>query len=138
MIRNERPPNWDQIVAAFPKAATLQTIFAYGEDIYNPSGIEIPYALQKHEAVHQERQLAYPEGPAHWWDDYIENQGVRYYEELLAHIAEYKAQHPEFMPRNWRRALLKTTAERLIAPLYGYEGISLDRATRDIQKGVRL
>ena len=135
MIRKERPPNYDQIVAAFPHAATLQTIFAYGEDIYNPSGVDIPYALQKHEAVHQERQLE--RGPENWWYCYIASPVFRYHEELLAHVAEYKAQLPVFMSRNNRRVLLKHTAERLAAPLYNYDYLTIDRALRDLQRELK-
>ena len=134
MIITERPPNFEQILAAFPNADKPGVIFAYGEHIYNPSGIIIPPPLREHELVHCERQLnLYTSGsPEYWWKQYIDDAEFRYREELLAHVAEYRAQAPK--DRNLRSKLLMVTAARLCAPLYNYQPPrSLSVAMRDLK-----
>lgn len=135
MIRNhEWPPNIEAIAAVLPNARNRGTIFAYGEDIYNPFAVPLPYALQAHESIHQARQLE--KGVTVWWTLYLADPDFRYNEELLAHIAEYSAQCPPGAPRNFRRVVLRSTAKRLAAPLYGYK-VSVDKAEADIRKGIR-
>lgn len=135
MIRIERPPNFEAILAAFPGAAASTVIFAYGDDIYAPGGVVIPPALLAHEAVHQRNQLAMGKnGPDDWWDLYCIDPSFRYDEELMAHAAEYKAQL-HALDRNQRAALLMSTATRLTAPLYAYgsKQPSLSQALRDLR-----
>lgn len=135
MIRNhEWPPNIDTIASFLPNARNPGTIFAYGEDVYNPFAVPLPYALQAHESIHQARQLDV--GVTHWWNRYLNEPDFRYNEELLAHIAEYMTQCPPGSLRNLRRLVLKATARRLAAPLYGYT-VSLEKAEADIKKGIR-
>ena len=119
MIIEEKPPNFDRILAAFPDAGGPGIIFAYGQNIYNPSGKMIPPALMAHEAVHCSRQdgLFLPDA---WWGLYLTDAQFRYNEELLAHVAEYKAQAGG-LDGNYRAKLLMSTARRLIAPLYNYQ-----------------
>lgn len=142
MIKVERPPNFEQILAAFPDADKPGVIFAYGADIYNPSGGNISPALLAHEAVHQRRQitgegsraLGSPEMLTNlWWKFYLSDPEFRYREELLAHVAEYKDQC--FVgDRNFRAKLLQATALRLIAPLYNYQPPrTLAQAMRDLR-----
>lgn len=126
-----RPPNFELILGAFPDAWRPGVIFAYGNDIYNPSGKAIPSALAAHEAVHQSRQTS--EGPELWWKRYIAEPEFRYREELLAHVAEFKAR--DNGDRNWRAKLLYATALRLVAPLYNYQPPrTLVEAARDIRE----
>ena len=111
----DRPPNYDAIVEAFPRAADMGVIFAYGDTIYNPSGFDIAPPLIAHEKAHGRRQAG---DPAAWWTDYIAFWDFRYFEELEAHAAELRAQYT--VDRNaWARALHRT-AHRLIADLYQY------------------
>jgi hypothetical protein len=139
MIIVARPPNFEQILAAFPDADKPGVIFAYGKDIYNPSGGLIPPALLAHEQVHQTRQQGIKLGLAGedaWWRRYIDDTEFRYNEELLAHVAEYKAQLRETSSdRNYRAKLLQSTAQRLIAPLYNYAPPrTLSTALRDLRQ----
>jgi hypothetical protein len=130
VILIERPPNFEQILKAFPNAGNPGVIFAYGDYIYNPGGGVIPEALIQHEAVHQRRQGA---DPQRWWELYIEVPSFRYAEELAAHVAEYKAQL-HGIDRNQKHKLLMATAARLVAPLYNYQPRrSLAAAMRDIR-----
>jgi len=120
MIRHERPPNFDQILAAFPDADKPGVLFAYGPDVFIPSGGDIPAALLKHEAVHCRRQQEPGKmSPEVWWRLYVEDNAFRYREELYAHVAEYHAQ-ARGIDRNQRAKLLMSTAARLVAPLYNY------------------
>jgi hypothetical protein len=135
MIKIERPPNFEAILAAFPDADKPGVIFAYGHDIYSPSGLSITPALLAHENVHQERQLARGKehGTEAWWADYIAFAEFRYREELLAHVAEFIYQAPR-LDRNQRAKLLMSTAQRLTAPLYNYSyKHTLSAAMRDLR-----
>ena len=133
MIINERPPNFELIRAAFPKADGDGVMFAYAGNIYNPGGKPIPPALLAHEQVHLSRQ----EVPDAWWHSYIHNSEFRYIEELHAHVAEFKAQRMS-SDRNFGARLLMATALRLIAPLYNYTPPrSLQEALKDLQREIK-
>ena len=134
MIKPGRPPNFDKILAKFPMAAGFGVIFAYGEDIYTTGSLWIPEYLLAHEQVHMSRQI--PTGIESWWDMYLSDSSFRYDEELLAHAAEYKFQ-AKYGGRSFLRSLLKTTASRLAAPLYGYD-ITLKKATIDLRKELAI
>ncbi|HEV2178373.1 MAG TPA: hypothetical protein VGU20_31240 [Stellaceae bacterium] len=132
MIKIEKPPNWDQIVAAFPHAATLPTIFAYGEDIYNPLNLRVPQPLLAHEYRHCARQFA--TSADGWWTKYIADDEFRYTEELLGHVEEYRTQAQLTNDRNERAKIATRTAYRLIAPLYNYQPPrSFKQAMRDLE-----
>jgi hypothetical protein len=131
MIINERPPNFEQIHAAFPKADGPGVMFAYDGNIYNPSGIVVPPALIAHENVHLHRQTI--SGADLWWTLYLEDPEYRYNEELLAHAAEFK--HQRSNDRNASARLLMSTALRLVAPLYNYTPPrSLQQAMKDLRQ----
>jgi hypothetical protein len=133
MIIKGWPPNFERILAAFPNADKPGVIFAHG-DIYNPSGNVIPPALMAHEEVHLNRQRN--AGPTQWWDRYLTDSEFRYNEELLAHVAEFKAQRGN--DRNQGARLLLATALRLVAPLYSYTPPrNLQQAVRDLRSHIR-
>jgi hypothetical protein len=133
-IETTRPPNFEQILAAFPDADKPGVIFAFGTTIHNPSGGNISPALLAHEAVHLKRQVEISRGADKWWDAYIHDAEFRYWEELYAHVAEYKAQALHRMDRNFKAKLLQATALRLIAPLYNYQPPrTLAQAMRDLR-----
>jgi hypothetical protein len=128
-----RPPNFEMILKAFPNADKPGVIFAFGEDVYNPSGQEIPRALLAHEAVHGQRQLK-QFTPDQWWELYVTDPEFRYNEELLAHAAEFKSQDFRGIDRNLRAKILQSTAARLCAPLYNYQPPrSLSQALYDLR-----
>jgi hypothetical protein len=134
MILTERPPNFEQILKAFPDADKPGVLFAYGDYIYSPSGAHIPEPLLQHESVHQKRQQGPGKmSPEIWWQLYIEDNAFRYREELEAHVAEYKAQL-HGIDRNQKHKLLMATAVRLVAPLYNYTPPrTLSQAMRDLR-----
>jgi len=129
-----RPPNFEQIAKYFPKAAEVGTLFAFDGAIYNPSGGDVPPALVAHEEVHLRRQK--DAGPIQWWERYLVDGEFRYNEELLAHVAEFKAQRAT-SDRNFGARLLMHTALRLVAPLYNYRPPrTVQEAMRDLKKGL--
>jgi hypothetical protein len=135
-IKQERPPNFDMIVAVFPHAADNGILFAYDDAIYfpNPSNGAacIPPALLAHESIHLMIQRIH--GPDEWWAKYLSDPAFRYSQELMAHAAEYAVQAPG-LDRNRKFQLLSATAARLIAPLYNYEPPrQLRQATLDIRR----
>ena len=145
MIIVDRPPNFEQIKAAFPKAENEGVIFAFDGNIYSPSGKTIPPALIAHENVHLERQREMGPHPGAttqwsgaelWWDHYLRDCEFRYHEELLAHAAEFKMQKGT-RDRELGARLLITTALRLVAPLYNYTPpVSLQQAMKDLRREI--
>ena len=133
MIRLERPPNYDQVVAVFPLAANPGVLFAFGEDIFNPSKVNIPKWIIAHEYKHCARQFLTT--PDIWWDEYLTDQSFRYHEELLAHAAEFQeAKSMAKRDRNVYAKLFDRTARRVIAPLYNYQPPkSLRQALKDLE-----
>jgi hypothetical protein len=135
MIIVDRPPNFEQIRAAFPDAEKPGVLFAYDGNIYAPSGGVVPPALIAHEEVHLKRQQLPGIDPQRWWFHYITNSEFRYNEELHAHVAEYQMQRTR--DRNFAARLLVHTALRLVAPLYNYQPPrSLQEAMRDLKKEI--
>lgn len=143
MIKIEWPPNIERISEVFPAvgyavaaagtSSQQGILFAYGEDIYNPAGIRISYALMRHEYRHCARQ--WQANPEAWWEKYLTDDEFRYEEELIAHVDEYLAQAKNTKDRNARARLEMSTAARLVAPLYNYQPPrSLTQAVRDIHK----
>lgn len=105
------PPNYQQIVKAFPHVRHKPVLFAYGDTIYNPMRTKIPPTLIAHEAVHAGQQRMDWQDPTQWWDRYIADKEFRLRQEIPAHIAEYKAQ------ATLRQ--LTAIAKRLASSLYG-------------------
>lgn len=117
ILKTERPPNFDQIAARFPRARAKGIVFAYAPYIYAPShkSEALPPELIAHESVHIARQERM--GVEKWWKSYLENDNFRYVEELLAHRAEYN--HLIGQSRHIKRSALKLTANKLSSPIYG-------------------
>lgn len=132
-IKIGRPPNFFKLIKVFPKAVGANTIFAYGDTIYvSTPGIMLTPALIKHERVHLLRQQEMG-GPELWWDKYMDITAFRYYEEVLAHRAEYRELIKSEVEKNIKVARLKNVAKRLISPLYKFE-VTLSQAMADIAR----
>lgn len=113
------PPNFKAIATRFPVKGKPGILYAYGNTLYNPSGVPVEPWIKAHEAIHMSRQEAY--GVDRWWNDYINNDQMRLYEELLAHRAEYLS-YEEWFPNNPKRLakyLETVLVPRLSSPLYG-------------------
>jgi hypothetical protein len=94
-------------------------IFCWGEEIYNPSGIDISSHLIAHEIVHSGQQSLFKGGVEAWWEDYLKDQSFRLSQELPAHKVEYEHFCKTAKSRNERRLYLKAIAKRLSSSLYG-------------------
>jgi hypothetical protein len=116
-IKEELPPNWEQIHKTFAVSKASRVLYAYFPNIYNPTAMVVPPPLITHECVHLDRQR---ENVEQWWESYCDNMRFRLMEELLAHRAEYIAvcNHPN-TNRAQKRAYLVAISKRLASPLYG-------------------
>jgi hypothetical protein len=114
-IARAYPPNFKQILSAFPEAKCQGVIFCYGDTCYNPTGPSLTRALIAHEEIHSVHQVQM--GPAIWWNRYCHDKQFRFDEEFPAHVAEFRAFRGN---RGTSRAgHLHQIAERLSGPLYG-------------------
>lgn len=66
-----KPPIYDEAAARFTLRG--REVFAYGDTLYNPSGIPISPDLMVHERVHAGQHRHYPGGPAAWWRQYLDD-----------------------------------------------------------------
>lgn len=123
------PPNFPEVVAAFPAAKQKGVVFTYGDTVYNPSKVDICKSLMAHEEVHAKRQT----NPVVWWDLYIRDAKFRFKEEALAHQREYQVA-TEGLGRPLRRRTLASIAKRLCSPLYGGL-LGFEEAKRIVQGG---
>jgi len=107
------PPNIDAIRFRFKLNGS--EIFAYGDTIYNPTGVPLPPSLLAHEEVHQRQQ---GDDPAGWWERYLIDAKWRFAQELEAHQVEYSVLCTN-ADRKRRRFYLAQLARRLSSPMYG-------------------
>lgn len=125
------PPMIEEIDAAF-NVRGKAILFAWGETIFNPAGVDVPPELVAHEKVHGRRQLgAAIHGTARgedavrqWWHRYIADPTFRLAEEIPAHVAEFGVLCANNRgrwrsERNMRRTLAAHVARKLSSPLYG-------------------
>lgn len=120
---NERPPNYSDIIAVFPRAAGPGVIFCWGNTMHCPRPVlpMIPPELVRHEEVHALRQ---GHDPAGWWRRYLDDEAFRLNEEFPAHAAEFRAlctmhRHKWNDARAMRRVFGARIAAKLASPLYG-------------------
>jgi hypothetical protein len=115
----ERPPRYDEIVAAFPAAATMRPVFAWGDAIYNPHRIQIDQHLLAHEGHHGMTQHPAVGGPDAWWDRYLVDPEWRVEQELEAYIIQYKSFCGITRNREARHKYAYAIAQQVSGPLYG-------------------
>lgn len=116
-VVDARPPNFDAIVAVLPGAADPGVMFAYGDKVYFPGGRgPLTRELDAHERVHLERQKGDVAG---WWARYLAEPKFRFYEELLAHKAEYDTYCRRHINAIKRYQALTSMTTRLMSALYG-------------------
>lgn len=129
------PPNWPEIAKHFPVKGKQGILYAYGNILYNPSGVEVSPWILRHEEVHGRRQLG-EEGDERmsvkrWWDEYIAYEDFRYKEELLAHQREWQSYVEQMGDVNGY--YLDAIAKRLSSPLYG-RMVTFEQARKAIQE----
>lgn len=110
------PPNIAEVEKLVPGIRDIKgVLFAFGDTVFNPSGVPIPAWLVAHEQVHLDRQT----DPATWWHRYLTDAEFRFAEELPAHQAEWKEFKRHVKSREQRARYLLMMAQRLSGPLYG-------------------
>lgn len=110
------PPNFIRLAEVFPIRGKQGIIYAYGNRIYNPSGVKVlPWVLE-HEKVHCERQFEV--GIGIWWDAYVAFPDFRLSEEVLAHRKEWSMTQDLISCRD-RMHYLDMMVDRLSSSLYG-------------------
>lgn len=133
------PPNFVELTKVFPIKGRPGIIYAYGDRIYNPSGVNITPWIAAHEEVHCHRQktLTYSDiqggGVEDWWDRYIVDTEFRFHEELLAHKAEWKKYREVMNILGKDGGYIDIVAKRLSSPLYG-SLVSFERAKELIEQ----
>lgn len=124
----EKPPNYNEILAAFPAIAGKQMFFAFGDKIYAPHRPRtISRDLQVHESAHGVRQFQM--GVLKWWDHYLLDTEFRLAEEVIAYGAQYAELCKIEPSRHARRGNLVILATQLASPIYG-NLVSRDKAKR--------
>ena len=118
------PPHFNQLSKVFPIKGKPGIIYAYGNTLYNPSGVALSPWIIAHEETHGQRQGDM--GVGAWWDRYMFEALFRTQEEVLAHRVEWLTAKVMLPPKGAER-YLKTMVDRLSGPLYGL-GMSKNNA----------
>jgi hypothetical protein len=80
------PPNIASIRAHFD-IDEANTVFTYGDTIYNPNNLRLEEHLLLHEEIHSHQQAKM--GVERWWNTYLKDPEFRLQEELQAFGAQY-------------------------------------------------
>lgn len=118
IIKNEKPPIWNDACAAF-RVNPKNTVFTYGDIVYNPSGQVVSEDVLVHEAVHGDQQQHNSEAAALWWGRYLRDDGFRVDQEARAYGKQLAFLYTKFKDRNRRVRILFDLARVLSGPLYG-------------------
>jgi len=86
-IINTNPPHIEKIKAVF-NLDGLKVVFTYGDEIYNPTGENIPEHVICHEEIHSRQQKDI--GRDVWWDRYLVDSKFRLDQELEAYRGQYQ------------------------------------------------
>lgn len=124
------PPNFTELTRHFPIKGVPGILYAYGDRIYNPSGVKVVPWILEHEKVHCTRQLLDEQhiNVEEWWSDYIYNAPFRLEEEVLAHRKEWSMTQDLISVRD-RLHYLDMMVDRLSGPIYG-NMVTRDEARR--------
>lgn len=111
------PPNYKQIVEAFPVVAERkEAIFCYGDTIYNPFNRKITPDLTFHESIHTRQQGNNPE---EWWMYYIKNEEFRLDQEIEAYGEQYAFVMRHIPNNRVRRMIRDSMSTALSGDTYG-------------------
>lgn len=113
-ILKEFPPNIEAIRKRFLLSGN--EIFAYGDTIYSPGGVDLPDSLLRHEEVHEKQQGDDPEG---WWARFLKDDKFRLDQEMEAHIVEYQTICKKVTDRNERVKAAAHVAHKIASATYG-------------------
>ena len=126
------PPNIDQIRQS-GLSTDQDTLWMYGDTLYNPSGKEIPADILYHESIHMQQQATYT-NPEMWWIQYLGDKDFRQAQELEAYIFQYKFVRSLF-PAKASAECLDELAENMSSSLYNL-GLTVHQAATLIRKNI--
>ena len=121
------PPNFKAISEVFPVMGRPGILYAWGDKLYNPSGVKLTPWIEAHEQTHMDRQT----DAEAWWAEYLIYPTFRLQEEILAHQYEWGMFHSFYTSPTYLEKYLDMMAKRLSSPLYG-NLISYEEAKREI------
>lgn len=130
-IIRDYPPNIDRIREDYDLSGK-NVVFTYGDELYNPSGVEIPRNLEIHEEVHTKQQGILKAGIEQWWDRYLEDEQFRLEQEVEAYKAQYEYVKNHGADRDTKREFLRHIAQDLSGPIYGHM-VSFEQAKQLIK-----
>jgi len=114
-IVNEYPPVYERICEVIGKPPE-NALYAYGDTIYNPSGLTIPEDVIAHEEIHELQQGG---DPVDWWNKYLADPEFRLDQELEAYRHQYKFIQNKTKDRELLNFYLRHFAKALSGPMYG-------------------
>lgn len=128
----EKPPVFDKVKELYgiSEADMMQTLFAWGDAIYNPGDIRVDKYLMVHEAAHSFYQEE-KGGADVWWDLYLLDVDYRADQEAKAYGFQYMAYCEDCGDRNKRSWYLDEISKHLSSDLYNL-GITKAEAKKAI------
>lgn len=114
IIKKEFPPNIQEIRKHFD--IPNNTVFTYGNTLYNPSDVVISKELEKHEETHTKQQGNDPKG---WWDRYFNDKAFRLNQEIEAYKIQYKIARKNIKNREELFNYLHNLVLDLSSKMYG-------------------
>ena len=123
-IIKEYPPVFNKILDSGMRPSPY-TVYAYGDKIYNPSGMNLPEEILVHEEVHMRQQMEYivvtpKQNPVEsWWERFIEDKYFRIAQEVEAYAVQYRFVCKRQKDRNIRNKVVLHYAKTLAGPIYG-------------------
>lgn len=115
-VSEEVPPNYQELLVAFPSIVRERPIFCYGDTIYNPFKKNIPADLVFHEAVHSKQQGNTPEI---WWMRYIQDEQFRLEQEFEAYGEQYAFIARHIGNNRIKKQYLESMSTALSGEVYG-------------------
>lgn len=128
----EPPPQYDIICQRFPAVRGAAVIFSYGDKVYNPASIRVPYEILSHEAIHADQQESYG-SVERWWAEYLVDREFRLQQEFEAHMVEWSHLKEWAVNRHARRAGEALISRKLASNIYDF---GIDRL--DMRRAMRL
>lgn len=117
-ISKSFPPNYQDMLRAFPECEKRKAIFAYDNVIYNPFDVYLTVDVIIHETIHfaqQKREYSVDD----WYMKYLNDEAFRLEQEVEAYRAQYAFVAKRLKDRNELSWYLGTLAESLSSGLYG-------------------
>lgn len=115
-----KPPNWSELVKAFPVGGLRGVLVTYGDAIYVPNGGKVSPQLHAHEGAHAYRQVHGDfGGPDGWWALYMRDPEFRLREELIGYRAQLESHRSWGFGRKAIEGYAKSLARHLSGPIYG-------------------